>query len=72
MSRATRIMIVLLFAAGQGVRTTITSCCKRQSNWGNAGEIRQLGGTLEIHSDGRGTLIVARLPIDSSVATSFA
>jgi signal transduction histidine kinase len=34
--------------------------------------IRQLGGTLEIHSDGRGTPIVARLPIDSSVATSFA
>jgi hypothetical protein len=38
MSRATRIMIVLLFAAGQGVRTTITACCKRQRNWGNAGE----------------------------------
>src|SRR5579859_1386876 len=26
--------------------------------------IRQLGGTLEIHSDGSGTLVAARLPVD--------
>ena len=29
--------------------------------------IRQLGGSLEIHSDGKGTLIVARLPADAAV-----
>jgi two-component system, NarL family, sensor kinase len=34
--------------------------------------IRQLGGSLEIHSNGRGTVIVARLPVaqDSSTAAA--
>jgi len=34
--------------------------------------IRQLGGTLEINSDGRGTLILARLPTGKTVSTAMA
>jgi len=34
--------------------------------------IRQLGGTLEINSDARGTLVLARLPIGKTVSTAMA
>ena len=34
--------------------------------------IRQLGGALEINSDGRGTLIVAHLPVGSTTSTAIA
>jgi len=34
--------------------------------------IRQLGGTLEINSDRRGTLILARLPMGKTVSTAMA
>lgn len=34
--------------------------------------VRQLGGALEINSDGRGTLIVAHLPVGSTTSTAIA
>jgi signal transduction histidine kinase len=34
--------------------------------------LRQLGGSLDIHSNGRGTLIVARLPVEVTSASPAA